>query len=292
MVRSALCSLFFLLAAILPTQAQLLWEISGNSLEKKSYLFGTIHLANEKVMSIKPTLVSTIDNVDEFALELAMEDINMMDFMAALVLPDSVEYADFLSEDQEKMLDSILVAKTGLPVVYLKRMMPTILFSLMMDKDKTMDKGYMPMDYILQQEAVAMDKSVKSLESMETQLGVLSSIPLEDQFNELIDFLEGQNDGELAVLEEIEELSKIYVKQDIDSMQAYIANDPSMSKSAISFMLDERNHAMCQTILATIHFKSLFIAVGAGHLGGEKGMVNILRQSGYELKPIKLNFED
>jgi len=99
-------------------------------------------------------------------------------------------------------------------------------------------------------------------------------------------------DSEL--IETVEDFSKDETKKMVEDYKAEnvmnvyndLANEKVMSKNAKKWILDDRNKDWVQTMPAMMKKESLFVAVGVGHLAGEEGVINLLRQAGYKVKPV------
>ena len=122
------------------------------------------------------------------------------------------------------------------------------------------------------------------LESMEVQMAVIDSIPLDQQIKEL---------KEIAVdpektIAEFKKLTQTYLSQDSDEMYDLVVAEMKKPGYSQAIMVDNRNISWIPVIEKNIAAKASFIAVGAGHLGGKNGVVNLLRRKGYKLTPIRL----
>ena len=81
-------------------------------------------------------------------------------------------------------------------------------------------------------------------------------------------------------------LMDVYRNQDLDKMQEMTAGEEGMS-DYIDLLLYNRNANWAKKMPAIMKSKATLFAVGAGHLGGEKGVINLLRQAGYTVRPVK-----
>lgn len=282
-------AIYFL--ALNTANGQLLWRVSGNNLEKPSYLFGTLHLGVE-LEDFEETLTKCIDSSDVVATELNTDSIDMMQFMSLMVLPNDVSYKDYLNDTQYQKLDSLLKKSYGLGLAIFGRLQPVITSMMVsldmgsLDSMKSSNGAPKSLDVEIRTYARKSKKELAALETAKGQLDALTSISIEEQFTMLVSAMEMPSDG-LNSLKSVEEL---YRKQDIEGMVTAFDEedyDPMWSEG----LLDKRNVEMVNTILTQIHFKSLFVAVGAAHLGGEKGLVNLLKQNGYAVHPVALKFK-
>ena len=91
--------------------------------------------------------------------------------------------------------------------------------------------------------------------------------------------------------EEFDKLINVYLKGDLKGMSNQMA-DTSLPKSFEEVFIHRRNVVMANGADKIIRKKSAFIAVGAAHLGGEKGVIELLRKKGYTVKPVKTAFRN
>lgn len=269
----------------------MLWRVSGNNLEKPSYIFGTLHLGVE-LSDFEETLTFCIDSSDVVATELNTDSIDMMQFMALMVLPEDVSYKDYLTDAQYDKLDSLLKGSYGFGLAIFGRLQPVITSMMIsidignLDSLKAGSGKPKSLDLEIRDFARKSKKELTALETAKGQFDALTSISMDEQFKMLVSAIDMPNEG-LNSLKSIEDL---YRKQDIEGMVTAFEEedyDPKWSAG----LLDKRNVEMVNTILTQIHFKSLFVAIGAAHLGGEKGLVNLLRENGYTVRPIELKFK-
>ena len=114
-----------------------------------------------------------------------------------------------------------------------------------------------------------------------------------EKVTEQVEFLKQSftDDELIAYLQEIDtkmcsEMVKLYTNQDIEGLYQMMIADKSMSASTQKILLDNRNLKWVKTIPEMMQKESTFFAFGAAHLPGEKGVINLLRQAGYSVKPI------
>ena len=87
-------------------------------------------------------------------------------------------------------------------------------------------------------------------------------------------------------MQEFDEMIRLYKKQDITGLYDLVAKEEGFPKFKSRF-ISGRNKTWVPRIKTIIHKKNSFIAVGAGHLWGEEGLINLLREEGYEVRPVK-----
>jgi len=120
------------------------------------------------------------------------------------------------------------------------------------------------------------------LESMEEQLNFIHSIPYKEQAKMVLDYIEEGENMEA----EFDELTKTYLSEDIDALHRLIEKQ-AKEYDFMADLVDNRNKNWIPQIKKLATEKSSFFGVGAGHLGGAKGVINLLRKAGYKVTAVK-----
>jgi uncharacterized protein YbaP (TraB family) len=264
----------------------LLFEISGNGLAKPSYIYGTFHiLCPTDIMPIEK-FTPYIDRTDQLIMEIDMDDPAEMGSMAkGAAITDGRTIKDVMTAEQFAKVDEMFKNTVGTSVEPLKMLKPSILAVLVITSPKML--GCSPLaSYEMNFVKVAAEKKkpIVGLETVDFQSKALESLPLEKQVNSLVEM--SKNPQKSA--EQLKKLIQVYKEQNADKLRSSALEtekaDPEFNKTII----DERNAAWIPKIEALIKEKPSFIAVGGGHLGGEPGVLDLLRKRGFTVKPIKL----
>jgi len=126
-------------------------------------------------------------------------------------------------------------------------------------------------------------KEIKGLETMQFQASVLDSIPYEWQAKELL-----KNIDSFSVYKsEFEQMLDLYKKQELDSMRNMITKSEFGSEKYEDLLLNDRNKNWVKQLKEIMKNESVFVAVGAGHLVGDFGLINLLRKEGYKVEPLE-----
>ncbi len=258
----------------------LLYEISGNGIET-SYLYGTIHLMPPAKFEIKETIKTAFDNSENIILELDMDDPNMQgEFMKNIVFTDGNTLDQLFEKDELQLLDSTLIKTVGVGIQNFNAMKPFMVNSMLVASFF----GERPASYeaTFVQWAKAQEKDIQGLETVAEQVGVFDKIPYEDQADRIIEALEDMD----ATKKVFDELIDLYLKEDIEALYKSFFKYYDGDVATIKTMLDERNIKWIPAIETHLKKGTSFIGVGAGHLGGDNGVINLLRAKGYTLKPV------
>jgi uncharacterized protein YbaP (TraB family) len=265
----------------------LLWKISGNGLEKPSYLFGTIHLLCKDDALLSDNMKKAISDCDEVYFEVDLDNIfEMFGAMDKMKMRNDTTLQELLSEeDYQKVKDYFESKSTMLPFSMLETYKPMLAAS-------TLEEGSMPCDNTAMMEQVIMSlakkqkKNIKGLETMAYQAGVLDSIPYKLQAEQLVAYIDKSNKGEEDD-SEMKEMFDAYKKQDLQKLESLLISTDAGIAGFTDVLLYNRNINWVKKLETLLTKKSLMIAVGAGHLPGNKGVINLLREKGYTLTPVE-----
>jgi uncharacterized protein YbaP (TraB family) len=156
----------------------------------------------------------------------------------------------------------------------------------------TLEEGSMPcdntamMEQVIMEEAKHHNKNIKGLETMAYQAGVLDSIPYKLQAEQLVTYIDSANTGKQED-SQMKEMFEAYRSQDLKKLEnLMVETDPGMA-GFTDVLLYHRNQNWVKKLKTLLSEKSLVIAVGAGHLPGEKGVISLLRKEGYTVTPVE-----
>lgn len=250
----------------------LLWEISGNDFQQKSYLFGTMHLRDERVFELCDSVLLCIEACQAFSMEVhpdsmlsysldremqldTTDQIGMMldSFMHKNTIPDYDRLYDSLKQKQPEFVKNLL---SGVKENIATKKRPQIL-------DLTLF-GY------------AKDRE-KNLHGMER---------IQD-YRDMAQAFFNQNQSNITIT--LDDLVGMYRKGDINAI--YSTFDKALTdKNLRAEMFTNRNVRMVDAIRKQGAQESTFFAMGAGHLPGQEGVIALLQQQGYTLRKVKATF--
>ena len=265
----------------------LLWKISGNGLEKPSYLFGTIHMLCADDAILSSNMKKVISSCDEVYFEVDLDNLlEMMTAMGKMKMTGDTTLQDLLSQEDYKKVKNYFENKGSmLPFSMLETFKPILAAS-------TLEEGSMPcentamMEQVIMQEAKLSDKKIKGLETLAYQAGMLDSIPYKLQAQQLVNYIDEASSGDKED-KEMKELFKAYKNQDLKQLEGLmVETDPGMA-GFTDLLLYNRNQNWVRKLKLLMPGKSLLIAVGAGHLPGEKGVINLLKKEGFTVTPVE-----
>lgn len=264
----------------------LLWKISGKNLSQPSYLFGTIHMLCADDIQLSDSLKTAIKKSDKVYLELDMDNLfEMLGVMGKMKMRNDTTLADLLTPAQYDSVKSFFKnQKTMLPFSVLETYKPMLAASTLMQASLDCDRQ-VAMEQLIMKEAKGQGKGIKGLETMSYQMSIFDSIPYRVQAKQLLGFVE--QSGNEKDNNDFEELSKAYRAQNLDTLEAITKRDDMGISNFADLLLYNRNTAWAKKLEGLMADDALVIAVGAGHLPGERGVINLLRKAGYKVEPVR-----
>ncbi|PKR80139.1 hypothetical protein CW751_11595 [Brumimicrobium salinarum] len=262
----------------------LLWEITGKKVKQPSYIFGTMHLIPEDDFLFPESLQNKVKESDLLVMEIGgiTEQMKAMHLM----MLDSGSMFDYFTEPQLDSLFAYTDAELGYDEKQMRtmfsKMKPFVLLQLFTKEAF----GTNPQSYEMSLQKIAQknDLEIIGLETVEEQMSFIDNLSQEDQVNMIMESIRSED----IDFSETKELIEIYLSQDINAIHKYTVSASISSPEFEASFLNERNKNWIAPIKKLIKKNKTFIAVGAAHLGGPKGVVELLRNEGYTLTPIKL----
>ncbi len=259
----------------------LLWRITGKNLTAPSYLFGTMHITNKKVFQLGDSLWNALEKTQGFAAELDMYALGTkmlnyyMEEGEQKNAREPVKVREKVSPEIWNQYKDILVERFDKPAGEIT--LTDLEHAAAMLNLEVKAKGEMPvfLDAYLFATAAKMGKWVGGLENYEDQ-------------QEHVLFTDAESLIQSAIYDEeyyrksFERLLNIYADQRLDSIDAmYRLNDGEKD-----LIMIKRNRKMAAMIDSLTTVRTTFFAVGAAHLPGELGVIQLLREKGFTVEPV------
>lgn len=289
--------LYALLAALglfslaLPATGQnnLLWEVTGNGIRKPTYIFGTYHLMDSSFVDAHPTLRTYLKKCKVVVGELVMDPAAMMGVAAAARMRDTT-LQDLLTPEQYERVNVKFKELVGMDVSLYSSFRPTLVtqqISLAMMKkalNRSLDNPAASLDGYFQELGKRRRMEVRGLENMQDQINALFfSTTVQRQAEKLMEALDKLD----SLMIQARVLDSCYVAQDLECLHGLLA-ESGMESSETDALLKNRNHAWMERLKVWMREKPLFVAVGALHLPGPDGLIQLLRQAGYTVRPVNI----
>ena len=272
--------------------APVFYKVSGNGLQKPSYIFGTHHLAPLSMLDSIPSAKAALDETERAVGEVDMTG-GQMQLAAAMqpymMAPADSTLRDLIAPDDYERVSKVFGKYAPMPgmtldmVSGMRPMVATSMVSIgIMAKELPCFNPQEQLDTYFQTTAKGAGKEVVGLETADEQARLLyTTTPLSKQAADLVDMLD--NTGK--IVEMSKKLNDSYFRQDVEGLLRLTEDDDSDPRF-MEALLDKRNAAWIEKLPDIMNQGSSFIAVGALHLPGEKGVVEGLRRLGYTIEPV------
>lgn len=289
--------LLLLIPLIGKAQNTMLFELSKKGIKQKSYLFGTIHMQDEAAFTFNDSVFWAIDQCKNAAFELDFKETRSTDFGDVFRELKSDEFRDkaatyFVEEMMPQLMESFTADE--LSSIIEKKIIPPYV-DLLTARFKA-DKRAFFVDQYLQAYAYQNKKQVIGIESYEEQmtaiLGDLKDIKVEEIGDFILASLKDDNlsFNLIKSLTGSQELLEIYTQRDqkrvCDFVSTYEASNNKLATYIYERIFYERNGVMYNRTIDAVKKEGIFIAVGAGHLCGDNGLLAQYQKAGYSIRPV------
>lgn len=276
------CMLSIATRAQVPVENSLLWEISGRGLAKPSYLFGTIHLICPTDFSLSDSLKTTLARTQQVALEMDMDDPGMMaGMMKAMNMTAGNELKKLVTEQEYQRLDRFFKDSVHVGLAMFERAKPFVLMGPLFNT--VLDCQPQSYEMALVELAGKQKSEVIGIETLEEQMAIFDTIPYKDQAKMLLTLI----DGLPSARKEFKSLVALYKAQNINELYGMTLKSEFGMEGNEEVMLFGRNQKWIPRIRRIASEKPTFFAVGAAHLGGERGVIALLRKEGFVVRAVK-----
>lgn len=282
--------------ASIPNSTGLFWKIEKDGIAP-SWLLGTMHTPDTDLGALQPAVTEALSASERIVLEL--EGLNEESKVALAerilpeaALPDGETFdADFTSEQKAALGD--MTAAVGMPYFTARRMQPwfiAITLAVPPCVQAAMLRGEAGVDDQLESSARDSGKPVIGLETIDEQVQALASLRDAIGPEALLEIIDVGPDG-LADL--FATMVQLYAEERPWLYMPLIRRLPKFERSADAFtlveraLLQDRNVRMHDRLLPILAEGSAFVGVGALHLPGADGLIELLRTSGYTVTRIE-----
>lgn len=264
-----------------PKEKALLWKIEGENIATPSYLFGTFRMLCNDDFHLPDTLKTLLTQSKQLYLEIDIDDPQLtMKMMKNLKMKEGKSLKDFLSKQEYDSLAVLFKNITGVNLAMVDTYKPFMLTSMLYQN--MLDCKVVAFEKELEKLAKANHQEIKGLENVEDQLNIFDRIPYQKQAEAFKKSLFELNEGK----KQMKKMVALYKSKNIKAMYKSVSNDTDLG-SYEKELLDNRNKNWIPVIEKEMATQPIFIAVGAGHLGGKKGVIYLLRKNGYKVTPVK-----
>jgi uncharacterized protein len=275
-----------------PTEKTLLWEISGNGLTQSSYLYGTLHSICVEKLRITKQQKKVLDSVQQLYLEIDLTDIGLAIESAA----DSRRHGDktlqeLMTAQEYRKVKNFFEKELRTPIWQVSQLNISELTNRVLSSNyATCEIG--AWDTMLAKAAKNRNLGIFGLEEVKERSESLDPTPIRQQITNLINTIDNRAQLIKESKKEYREMQAIYASQDVDRIYKFstrVSTDQvqaNYERQANRSILDRRNQLWVPRMAKIAQAKPTLFAVGAAHLGGEQGVIVLLRNLGYRVTPI------
>jgi len=258
-----------------PKKHSTLWQISHSDYAFVSYLLGTIHIGHPEVFNRWDQIKEIITDCEAIALEHHLDQAKESP-LSELFMTQHLD--ELLGEKKFKKIRRIFLKSLTVDINSFKHMYPMQLMNLLM-MTALNTKMAAPMDLQIWQFAKAQDKTLIGLESLETTQDIFNQISIPFQLKQLKEAARNIKSFRRST----DKILRYYKEERIDKI--YKLTQKGMGELR-SVLIYDRNIKMAFTTAKMLKEQSTFIAIGAAHLYGAKGMLRLLKEHGFILKAL------
>ena len=301
-MKKLFLSLILAFVSIVCANAQLLYKISHKDLEKTSYIVGTYHLAPATFIDSIPGANAVLAAVDVVCGEVVMSEMesreNQKKVQQAMMLPDGKSLTDVFTTDEMQRIndymDNLLGMNLNNPILksQMGKMTPMALSTqLQLVQYMKVTPNFNPLKLIdahFQKAAKKAGKQLAGLETVDFQIETLyKSTTIERQKQQLLCMVDN---AEYHALQ-MKDLSAAFFAQDIQTLwevtEEKMGNQCDSTPKEEEILIYGRNAAWVEKMPAMMENASTLFVVGAAHLPGNKGVLELLKARGYTVEAVK-----
>ncbi|MCG8668663.1 MAG: TraB/GumN family protein [Pseudomonadales bacterium] len=261
-----------------------LWKIEHPKQETRpSYLLGTMHLSDKDIVNLPPHIDSVVARTDSLAIEVKLDQKAQKSLAELSALRGNKTLSDLIGSDTFQRIVSLLQPR-GMSPLGLQRLKPWAVALMLNYPPPSLDPV---LDYSLQLRFKRNKKPIYQLETAEEQIQLFDSMSVENQVGFLMHSLVQQRHFDMYLLA----MKRLYIEDDLDGLQA-LANsqmdevEQPFLQDLFRRLIEERNIKMANRMGIHLQSGNSLIAVGALHLTGNKGLIQLLRYRGYNVTPV------
>lgn len=251
-----------------------------------SYLLGTMHLLCKDDFNLPDQVYLSLVATEQLIVEVDITNTSELLAAQSAMFQQPRHYLkNHLNDEQYAVLEQQTQQLLERPLATIAPLRPMIISSLFLERYLPCESETISVDETVIRQAISYDKPVLGLESATWQLELLDLIDLAEQVSALYDIVADRQTAQ----QELTHMATTYLSGDGEKLnEIMLSQDDFLGASAI--FLDQRNQTWAKQLPVILADKPSFIAVGAGHLYGEQGLLTLLKAQGFEITPIPVRF--
>lgn len=256
----------------------LLWKIIQPNQNEYSYVFGTMHVRDNLAFQNIDFIKEKIQICTAFAVEYNLDDGNTHMTSNLIHLPNGKSLLDYMPEKKYNKLRKTILKSFRVDLNFFKKLKPLFANNVIGESILSKDQSE-ALDSHLWAFAKAEKKTLLGIETWQEQLATLQQLTIDYQISGLIKIGKNPKKYRQALLKSVQD----YVDGDF---QKLFQSTKKGAGDKRKVLLYNRNKIMADRIADFAQQQSIFVAIGAGHLGGGKGVLRLLKQKGFLIKPV------
>ncbi len=263
------------------TGSSLLWKVEGNNLKTPSYVFGTVHMLKRSDFRLSREVLQFMSESDAVYMEIDLDNMQAIsEFSQMLLLPNGTTLSDYMTDEEYVIIKNYLRDSIGTDITDFEVLKPFALqqaFTM-----NSAGEDLVSYELELLNWCYSNAKTIEGLETVAEQMAIFDQIPYEEQIDWVLDFIENPVSTD-AIFDSIvyhyreADLQGLY-KDVLDSSPEIMVYEP--------LFISDRNKRWIPRMATIMQQGSYFFAVGAGHLPGDDGVLELLRAAGYSVQPV------
>lgn len=285
-------------AQVRATEKPFLWRIDG---PVPSYLYGTVHVPDPRVLELPEVVRRALDAADAFDGEIPLDDATQAGLLGKAMLPPGQDLRKLAGEEVFARIVRVISKGMGGAVPpglgdilagTLAAMKPWAVMSQieLLEFLPDINAGRQPLDAMLYSMADKAGKELGALETVDDQVGIFDGFTNEEQVTMLVEALDEFEKPHTNGRSATQELVLLYLAGDLNALATEASKqspgNPALNKKMVARLIDERNAKMTARIAELCGkrpARSYFFAIGALHYAGDTGILNQLAKRGLKV---------
>ncbi|MCW8956061.1 MAG: TraB/GumN family protein [Gammaproteobacteria bacterium] len=263
----------------------LLWKIEKAGMSP-SHLYGTMHVGDPRVVKLAPEVEKAFVEADRFGMEVLLNFQAMGVITSGSFFNDGRTLKSVMQEADYQRLIELLEQQFQMPEQAVMHMRPWVVLIMLMMPEKGQADSSSALDMVLYRRAATRRMPLLGLETAEEQLAVFESMTMEEQI-----WMLNKSVEDYGMVEDLFPiLLDNYLRRDLAGMvklqDRYMYPESDIDDRFMHELLDKRNVRMVERMQDFLKQGNAFIAIGALHLPGKKGVLHLLEQQGYKVQSV------
>jgi len=244
-----------------------------------------MHSRDKRAHEFGDSVLAKLNECGAIALEILISEAtaNPLAMLGYIMMKDTT-LDMLLNEEDYQLVKSYAAENLGMYAMLIDKLMPIFVAGLITEMMMG-DDMETTVDEFFEKTAMEKEKMTIGIETIEEQLSALSQISLKEQAEMLAEQLQTMDEDSVT----FEKLMECYREQNLKCLHEIYASE-GISESFDKALVDSRNRVMAHRVDSIIRLQPTFIAVGALHLPGENGLIELLRKSGFTVSPVFSNY--